>query len=140
MDRDSLGAWDLVGDDGKPRDWNLEIEKVIGGVVKSKERPKGERKPLVYFRGTKKPLVLNATNGDTITSIAGSDDVDRWPGICITLYPTRVKGAKGGHVPAIRVRPMKAKSPPEAMGEGQPVDERMRSEQEAEAREPGEEG
>lgn len=136
-DRETLGAWDLVGKDGKPKDFTLEIERVQAGVVKSRERPKGERRPFVYFRGAKKPLVCNATNAETISSMAGSEDTDRWIGLRITLYQTKVRAKAGGQVVGIRVRPMRAQGPAEEMGEGQPVDEAMRAEQEAAMREPG---
>lgn len=139
-ERDTLGAWDLVGKDGKPKDFTLEIERVAAGVVKSREKPKGEKRPFVYFKGAKKPLVCNATNANTISSMAGSEDTDRWLGLRITLYQTKVKAKGGEQVMGIRVRPMRAQGPAEEMGEGQPVDETMRAEQEAAMREPGDEG
>ena len=49
----------------------------------------------------------------------------------MTLYQTSVRSAKGKQVMGIRVRPMKATGPVEEMGDGQPVDEAMRAEQEA---------
>ncbi len=129
-DRETMGAWDLVDREGKPRDWPLEIVKVEGGIVKSKEKPKGERRPFVYFRNARKPLVCNATNAEAISSMAGSEDTDRWIGLRITLYPTTVKSGKGKMVPGIRIRPMKANHA-EDMGDGQAVDEAMRAQQEA---------
>lgn len=132
-DRETLGAWDLVGPDGKTaKDWTLEIEAVKPQLVKSREKPKGEKRPFVYFKGARKPLVCNATNAETISSIAGSEDTDRWVGQRVTLYQTRVRGKAGGQVMGIRIRPMKATGAPEQMGEGQPVDEDMRAEQTAE--------
>lgn len=144
-DRETLGAWDLVGPDGKGIDVTLEIESVRRGLVQSKEKPKGEHRPFVYFRGEKKPLVCNATNATTISDIAGSEDTDRWIGLRVTLYPARVKAKGGKHVPGIRIRPMKATGPGGTIGDGNPVDEQMRAEQRAaldgdEGREPGEEG
>jgi hypothetical protein len=136
-DRETLGAWDLVGKDGKPKDFTLEIERVQAGVVKSRERPKGERRPFVYFAGARKPLVCNATNAESISGMAGSEDTDRWIGLRITLYATKVRAKAGGQVMGIRVRPMKATGPAEQIGDGQPVDEAMRAEQEDGMREPG---
>lgn len=140
-DRETLGAWDLVGPDRKtPKDWTLEIGKVVPSVVKSREKPKGERRPFIYFKGAKKPLVCNATNAETISAMAGSEDTDRWVGLRVTLYQTKVRGKAGGQVVGIRIRPMKATAAPEEMGDGQEVDAEMRADQEAESREPGEEG
>lgn len=139
-DRETMGAWDLVDKAGKPKDWTLEIEGVKAQLVKSREKPKGERRPFIYFRGARKPLCCNATNAETISSIAGSEDTDRWVGLRVTLYQTKVRAKAGGQVMGIRIRPMKATAAPEEMGEGQPVDEQMREEQTAAMREPGEDG
>ena len=130
-DRETMGAWDLVGKDGKPKDWTLEIVKVQAGVVKSREKPRGERRPFVYFRGATKPLVCNATNAESFSAMVGSEDTDRWIGLRVTLYQTSVRAKAGGAVMGIRVRPMKATAAPEEMGDGRPVDEEMRAEQEA---------
>ena len=139
-DRETLGAWDLVGKDGKPRDFVLEVVRVERGLVQSKEKPRGEHRPFVYFRGAQKPLVCNATNAESISSMAGSEDTDRWIGLRITLFQTQVKSKGGKPVTGIRVRPMKATGPAEEMGAGQPVDEAMREGQTAAMREPGEDG
>ncbi len=139
-DKDTLGAWDLVGKDGKPKDFVLEIAKVARGLVQSKEKPKGEHRPFVYFKGAQKPLVCNATNAESFSSMAGSEDTDRWIGLRVTLFQTQVRSKGGKPVTGIRVRPMKATGPAEEMGAGQPVDDAMRDEQEAAMREPGEEG
>ena len=130
-DRETMGAWDLVGRDGKPKDWTLEIVRVQAGVVKSREKPKGERRPFVYFRGAKKPLVCNTTNAESISAMAGSEDTDRWIGLRITLYQTQVRSKGGAPVMGIRVRPMRATAPAEEMGDGQAVDDEMRAAQEA---------
>lgn len=130
-DRETLGAWDLVGKDGRPKDWTLEIARVGAKVVQSREKPKGERRPHIWFRGASKALVCNTTNAETISKIAGSEDVDRWIGLRVTLYATTTRSAKGGQVPCIRVRPLKATGPAEELGDGQPVDMEMRAQQEA---------
>lgn len=136
-DRDTLGAWDLGAPD-KPRDWTLEIERVEADTVFSKEKPKGERKPHVYFRKTRKPLVAGATICEAIADIAGSESTEKWIGVKITIYPTRVRGKAGGQCWGIRVRPKAPTGPAQAMGDGQPVDPDVRREQnEAHGREPG---
>ncbi len=47
-------------------------------------------KPVAYFHGSQKAMVLNKTNAATIGDIAGQDDTDNWPGARICLYPTMV--------------------------------------------------
>jgi hypothetical protein len=135
-DREFLGAWDLVGKDGKPRDFVLEIAAVKGGLIKSEFAPKGDRRPCLYFKGARKGMILNATNAKTISSIAGSEDVNKWTGIKVALYATMVKSKGGGMVEGIRIRPMKATAAPEEIADV-PVDEEMRARQNEGAREPG---
>lgn len=73
----------------------------------------GERKPVLYFQGKNKGLVLNKTNSGTIAAVYG-DDTEAWNGKLIVLYPAMVD-FRGDSVEAIRVRtPMpaaKLKSP-----------------------------
>ena len=139
-DKETLGAWDLADKNGKPKDFVLEIARVQRGLVQSREKPKGEHRPFVYFKGAQKPLVCNATNAESFSSMAGSEDTDRWIGMKVTLYATQVKSKGGKPVQGIRVRPMKATGAVEEMGAGNPVDEEMRAEQDAGMREPGDDG
>lgn len=62
-----------------------------------------ETKPVVYFNGTDKGLVLNVTNGNNISHMYG-DDSDGWIGKQVTLFPAWVDFA-GKTVEAIRVKP-----------------------------------
>lgn len=61
-----------------------------------------DQKPVLYFEGKKKGLVLNKTNSTTITRVYG-DDSDDWLGKSVTLYPTTDR-FKGEIVPCIRVK------------------------------------
>jgi hypothetical protein len=63
---------------------------------------KTERKPVVYFNGAEKGLILNKTNAATITQAYGSDYTS-WPGNRITLH-TAMIDAWGETREAIRVR------------------------------------
>lgn len=77
---------------------------VVISAVKREEIGQGEDrefKPVVYFEGKDKGLVLNKTNGTTIAELLG-DDTDNWTGHAIVLYPTKVQfGSK--MVDAVRV-------------------------------------
>ena len=71
-----------------------------------KETVGDDHKPVLYFQGKKKGLVLNITNWNNIALLYG-DESDDWTGQRITLFPTttdfqgrtteciRVKGPKG---------------------------------------------
>ncbi len=140
IEKDYLGAWDLVGRDEKPKDFTLTIRKVASVNLKTKETPKGKRKVVITLDGAKKAFVSNATNCETIESLYGSD-TDAWSGKLITLYQTDVRNPKGsGTIKGIRVRPQKPQQKAETLVD-RPVDDAMRAEQnEAFGREPGEEG
>jgi hypothetical protein len=91
-----------------------EVKVVIKGV-QNEEMRDGSLKPVLYFHGTDKGLVLNKTNGGTIADMFG-DDTDGWTNRSITLYPTRVD-FQGNRVDAIRVKfiqppPRPAQAPP----------------------------
>jgi hypothetical protein len=143
IEKDYLGAWDLVGTDGKPRDFTVQIKAVESRQLKTREtirtNPNGKRKVVVRFEKAEKAMVANSTNCESIEGMYGSD-VDRWVGKLITIYPTTCDVGPKKNVPCIRVRP----TPPKGKAEGvvsRPVDEEQRATQnEAFGREPGEEG
>ena len=66
------------------------------------EKIRDEAKPVCYFEGMQKGLVLNKTNSMMIAAIAGTPDTDRWPKTEVTLYPTKVP-FEGRIVDSIRV-------------------------------------
>lgn len=61
-----------------------------------------DHKPVLYFKGKEKGLVLNKTNANTIALVYG-DDTQDWDGGEVELYPTRVD-FQGRQVDAIRVK------------------------------------
>jgi hypothetical protein len=70
----------------------------------------GDHKPILYFQGKDKGLVLNKTNSNNISAIYG-DDTDEWTGRQIVLYPA-MTDFQGKTVPCIRVRAPAAKDKP----------------------------
>lgn len=62
-----------------------------------------EMKPILYFTGKEKGLVLNRTNAKTIINLAGTAETDEWAGFAIKLYATTVEFA-GDSVEAIRIK------------------------------------
>jgi hypothetical protein len=61
-----------------------------------------DHKPVVFFKGKQKGLVLNKTNANTIAALYG-DDTDTWVDQWITIFPTQVD-FQGRQVAACRVR------------------------------------
>lgn len=71
--------------------------------VRQEDIGDGEKKPVLYFEGKEKGMVLNRTNAKSIASACGSDETDDWPGCQIEIYPTETD-FQGERVDCIRVR------------------------------------
>lgn len=66
-----------------------------------------DNKPVLYFQGKDKGMVMNKTNANNIATVYG-DDTEDWTGKEIVLFPAMVD-FQGRTVPAIRVRAPQAK-------------------------------
>ncbi|MGE0375498.1 MAG: hypothetical protein AB7I48_23805 [Planctomycetaceae bacterium] len=92
----------ITAEDLQGRDVPVQIAGCRMEPVKQESGPDKD-KPVLYFTGHQRGLVLNVTNGLAIASLYG-DETDAWVGKWITLYPTQCQfGAK--LVDCIRVRP-----------------------------------
>jgi len=87
-----VACGDLKGMDVPVKIQRIEMEDVSNG----------ELKPIVYFVGMKKGLVLNRTNAKRIAANHGPE-TNGWIGKEIILYPSETE-FKGETVPCIRVR------------------------------------
>jgi len=76
------------------------ISVVIADLMQ--EEVSEKEKPVLYFQGGTKPLVLNQTNWSMIEEIMGSEDTDDWVGRKIGLYPAKTD-FQGKRVPCIRI-------------------------------------
>jgi hypothetical protein len=90
----------------KPGDLNgqpvvLKIERAM--QEKLKFRGKEETKLILYFSGTGKSLVVNATNFDLLEEVTGQSDSDNWRGHTIEVYPTTTE-VRGETFDCIRIR------------------------------------
>ena len=72
---------------------------------------KAETKPVLYFQGKEKGLVLNKTNKNSIVAIVGTAETDNWRGQRIVLHPAMTE-MDGKPVECIRVARPPANSPP----------------------------
>jgi len=100
MDNTFMFAFDLEG-----KEWVVTIDRVEAGELTSQGGRK-TKKPIVYFRGAKKPLAFNTTNCQSVVSLYGSNDTSTWIGKKITIYPT-VTQMGGKEVDCIRIKPIK---------------------------------
>lgn len=62
-----------------------------------------EMKPVIYFQGKEKGLVLNKTNAKKIADLTGSKDTDDWSGCRIRIYATETEFG-GETVECIRIK------------------------------------
>lgn len=88
-----LRAADLDGRQITVEIANVELEEVGTGE---------EPKPVLYFQGKAKGVVLNKTNAHTISAVYG-DDTDDWIGQGVTLFSAHVD-FQGRSVESIRVK------------------------------------
>jgi hypothetical protein len=74
----------LKGDDlkGTP---TVKIARIVSEIVGQNN----EEKPIIYFEGLQKGMVLNRTNAEVLEMLYG-DESDDWVGHKITLYSTPV--------------------------------------------------
>lgn len=104
MNKNYLGSWDIPdGDDLIATIDHVEREQV--------ENAKGkELKLTIHFadRGLK-PMILNSTNSQRISKVAGTTRVEKWDGITIAIYTEKVQ-AFGSISDALRIRDYVPKS------------------------------
>lgn len=62
-----------------------------------------EMKPVLYFVGKEKGVVLNKTNANKIAELCGARDTDEWTGFQIKLFATHVE-FQGEQMEGIRVK------------------------------------
>lgn len=90
-------AYLKAGDLPVGRDIHVTIER-----VEVKDWGDGDVKPIVFFLGKQKGLVLNRTNAEVLQDVLG-DESDDWQGASVTLFTTKVQ-FNGRTVDAIRLR------------------------------------
>jgi hypothetical protein len=79
-----------------------------------------DNKPVLYFVGKEKGLVLNKTNARKIASLVGDGDTDNWAGANIAIYPTETEFS-GDMVECIRVKGANANGKPHAAPAPAPI-------------------
>jgi hypothetical protein len=79
-----------------------------------------EMKPVAYFVGKSKGLVLNKTNATKIAQLLGSKDTDDWHGCQIRIYATETE-MQGETVECIRVKAANGAVAPKPKPQADPV-------------------
>jgi hypothetical protein len=92
----------------KASDLGDEPQVVTIKDVDTEKMADGESKPVVYFKGSNKGLILNVTNGRILADLFGSD-TDDWCGKQIALVASTTD-FQGRLVDCIRLRGVKPRS------------------------------
>lgn len=100
---DYIGAYAFQPNEKK----TLTIARVTREVITGKEG-KQEECTIVRWQEDEKPLILNATNGKTISKVVGSPYIEEWVGKSVVLGVEKVK-AFGEVLDAVRVKNEKPK-------------------------------
>jgi hypothetical protein len=70
---------------------------------------KRKERPCTKFKELDKRLVTNVTNFEAIAGIAGTDEMDQWPGVQVQLYWDPDVAFRGKVTGGIRIRAPRAK-------------------------------
>jgi len=108
--RDSIASWDLEG-----RDRIVRITRVLTAYLPARQGRAADKTGCVFFCGAggkehPKPLLLNATNRETLTKLYGKSGKGgaNWVGKLFAMYPTTTRfGAET--VDCVRIRPVEPK-------------------------------
>lgn len=93
-----ISAADIAGKTVRVTISGYEIESIGQGV-------QAQTKPVLYFRGKQKGLVLNKTNAQAVQMMHGPE-LDDWVGCEIELFDV-MDSFQGKPTPAVRVRPVR---------------------------------
>jgi len=101
-DKKYLGSYDFLPGQEKI----LTIKNVRRELIKGFKNGAmfENHKPVIYFEGDNKPLICNATNGDTISNIVGSEQVEKWIGHRIQVYVANLILNNGTRTQGLRIR------------------------------------
>jgi hypothetical protein len=81
-----------------------------------------DMKPVLYFQGKEKGVVLNKTNANKIAQLLGTKDTDEWHGQRVRLYATETEFG-GETVECIRIKAAgTTAAAPKAKPEPEPFD------------------
>jgi hypothetical protein len=81
------------------------IQVTISHVEMERVGSEKELKPVAYFVGKDKGVVLNKGNASVIWGVNGSEEMDEWGGTKITLYTSPTTKPDGTPTMGLRVDP-----------------------------------
>lgn len=85
----------------------LTIARVNASETVVTAEGKSQKAVIHWVEQGNKPMILNVARSKNIAKVAGTPDVERWPGVAVQLYIEHGIKAFGEVVSAVRVRPYK---------------------------------
>ncbi len=85
----------------------LTIARVNASETVVTAEGKSQKAVIHWAEPGNKPMILNVARSKNIAKVAGTPDVERWPGVAVQLYIEHGIKAFGEVVSAVRVRPFK---------------------------------
>lgn len=85
----------------------LTIARVNASETVVTAEGKSQKAVIHWVEQGNKPMILNVARSKNIAKVAGTPDVERWPGVAVQLYIEHGIKAFGEVVSAVRVRPHK---------------------------------
>ena len=111
--RDIVPTTYICNADLKGRDRTLTIERVE--IEEMFANNKKDTRPVLYFAGARKGLVVNSTINGVVSRLYGQY-LKGWIGKRITIYPTVDDRGGGGTKDVVRVRPSVPPAPAASAG------------------------
>jgi len=102
------------GADLQGKSLTLKIARVVIVQMRPNPQTKMEPKGVVHFVGSQKGIILSRKMAEQIAEIAGTEEMNNWPGTRVTIYPEPMTVAGQARI-AIRAR-----APEEQNGDGKP--------------------
>jgi hypothetical protein len=93
-----LGSHDLEPD----KEYKVTIERIERDVEVIGDGGKKQKKPIIYFKGAQKPMILNSTNSKMIMKVTGSKYIEDWVGKSI-IFKVMQEKSFGEIMDVIRV-------------------------------------
>ena len=87
----------------KASDLDTEMQVKIKSIAFEEVGPQKDRRPVAYFEGIEKGVVLNKTRSNGIVRASGSEETNDWPGTLVLLYPSTTQ-FQGEEVECIGIR------------------------------------
>jgi hypothetical protein len=94
----------------KASDLDAEMIVKVKSITFEEVGPQKDRRPVAYFEGIEKGVVLNKTRSNGIVRASGSEETNDWVGVDVVLYPSTTQ-FQGEEVECIGIRPPKHKKP-----------------------------